>query len=97
MVKNLASVQEAWVQSLGQDNPLERGWLPTPVFLLETPTDGGAWQATVHGRKELDKTEWLSATFHYNNIFPFAKKFMNKDLWNLLHRLNLPTQLTNVE
>ena len=25
MVKNLASVQESWVRSLGQENPLEKG------------------------------------------------------------------------
>ena len=31
MVKNLPAVQETWVQSLGQKNPLEKGM--TPVFL----------------------------------------------------------------
>ena len=33
MVKNLSSVQETWFQSLGQEDPLEREWLLTPVFL----------------------------------------------------------------
>ena len=33
MVKNLPAVQETWVQSLGQDDPIEKEWLPTPVFL----------------------------------------------------------------
>ena len=33
MVKNLPAMQEIWVQSLGQEDPLEREWLPTPVFL----------------------------------------------------------------
>ena len=30
--KKLSSVQETWFQSLGQEDPLEREWLPTPVF-----------------------------------------------------------------
>ena len=33
MVKNLPAMQEIWVQSLGQDDPLKRERLPTPVFL----------------------------------------------------------------
>ena len=34
MVKNLpATPQEAWVQSLGQEDPLRREWQPAPVFL----------------------------------------------------------------
>ena len=36
------------VQPLGQDDPLEREWQPTPVFLLENPMDTGALWATVH-------------------------------------------------
>ena len=33
MVKNLPTTQETWVQSLGQEDPLEKGMQPTPVFL----------------------------------------------------------------
>ena len=33
MVKNLPAMQEIWIQSLGQEDPLEREWLPTPIFL----------------------------------------------------------------
>ena len=34
MVKNLPSMPETWVQSLGQeDTPWKREWQPTPVFL----------------------------------------------------------------
>ena len=32
MVKNLLAMQENQVQSLGRKDPLEREWLPTPVF-----------------------------------------------------------------
>ena len=58
IVKNLPAVQETMVQSLCQDDSLEKKWLPTPVF----------WPGEFHGqrslvgyslwgRKELDKTE----------------------------------------
>ena len=33
LVKSLPAMQETWVQSLGWEDPLEKGWLPTPVFL----------------------------------------------------------------
>ena len=33
MVKNLPTMQETQVQSLGWEDPLEKGWLPMPVFL----------------------------------------------------------------
>ena len=33
MVKNLPAMQEMWVQSLGQEDPLEEEMATTPVFL----------------------------------------------------------------
>ena len=33
LVKNLPAMQETWVQSLGWEDPLEKGMVPTPVFL----------------------------------------------------------------
>ena len=60
-VKNLPAVQEAWVQFLGQEDPLEKGWLPTPVFL---PTEFHGQRSLVGyspwGRKESDMTEQLT-------------------------------------
>ena len=32
MVKNLPALQETCVRSLGQEDPLEKEWLPIPVF-----------------------------------------------------------------
>ena len=32
-LKNLPAVQETWVQSLGQEDPLEKEWQPIPVSL----------------------------------------------------------------
>ena len=33
LVKNLPATQETPVRLLGREDPLEKGWLPTPVFL----------------------------------------------------------------
>ena len=45
-MKNLPTVEETWVQSMGREDPLVKGMATTPVFL---PGDRGAWQATAHG------------------------------------------------
>ena len=37
MVKNLPVMQDTWVLSLGQEDPLEKEWQPTPVFLSGKP------------------------------------------------------------
>ena len=58
MVKSLPAMQETWVQSLVQEDPLEKGMATHSGSCLENPMDRGAWQATVHGAtEELDKTE----------------------------------------
>ena len=33
MIKNLPVMQKTWVSSLGLEDPLEKGMVPTPVFL----------------------------------------------------------------
>ena len=49
-VKNLPSLQETRVLSLGQEDLLRRQWLPTAVYsCLENFMDRGAWWATVRG------------------------------------------------
>ena len=53
VVKNPPVMQERcrrrgfdpWVRK----TPWRREWLPTPVFFLENPMDGGDWRVTVHG------------------------------------------------
>ena len=49
-VKNLPTMREAWVQSLGWENPLEEG-MATHFSILAwgIPMDRGAWRAIVHG------------------------------------------------
>ena len=48
-VKNLLAVQETQVQSLGQEYPWRRKWLPTLAVLPEKSHGQRAWWATVHG------------------------------------------------
>ena len=43
-------MQETWVQSLNQEDPLEKEMAThSSIPCLENPMDRGAWQATVHG------------------------------------------------
>ena len=54
MVKNPPAMQETWVLSLGwEDTPGEGNVNPLQFSCLGTPTDRGAWWATVHSRKDL--------------------------------------------
>ena len=44
MVKNLPVIQETWVQSLGGEDPPEKGMAThSSVHAWEIPTDKGAW------------------------------------------------------
>ena len=47
MLKNLLAMQETCIQSLGWEDPLEKGMATHPLQYsrLESPMDGGTWQA----------------------------------------------------
>ena len=50
MVKNLPATQKSWVQSLGQEDALEKGMAAlSSILAWEIPWTEGAWQATIHG------------------------------------------------
>ena len=50
MVKNLPAMQETQVQSLGWEDPLEKGKAThSSILAWRIPMVRGAWQATVHG------------------------------------------------
>ena len=50
MVKNLPAMQETQVQSLGWEDPLEKGMAThSSISCLEISADRGAWRATIHG------------------------------------------------
>ena len=58
IVKNLPAMWETWVQSLGWEDPLKEGMAThSSILAWRTPMDRGAWQATVHGVAESDRTE----------------------------------------
>ena len=85
-VKNSSAMQETqetWVQSLGQEDPLEEGMVPTPVFLLgkshgERRRAGyGPWDC-----KESDMTE-VTSTSQSTYARYYAKYFANILFLNL--------------
>ena len=50
MLKNPPAMQETQVQSLGREDPLEKGYgNPLQYSCLENPMDRGTWRATVLG------------------------------------------------
>ena len=55
MVNCLPAVWETLVQSLGQEDTLEKE-MATQYSCLENPMDAEAWQATVHGMQKSDMT-----------------------------------------
>ena len=65
--KNLPAMQETQVQSLGQEDPLEKGMATTPVFL---PGEFHRQRSLVSycswGRKESDTNEHLTLSLHFH-------------------------------
>ena len=65
IVKNLPAMWEIQVQSLGQEDSLEKGWQPTPVFLPGKPhgqrslVGDSPWS-----HKESDMTERLTHLYN---------------------------------
>ena len=50
MVQNLPAMQETWVGSLGQEDPLEKSIaIHSSILAWRIPMDRGVWRATVHG------------------------------------------------
>ena len=57
VVKNLPAMQETGVQLWGRQDPLERKWQPTPVFLPGKPQGQSSLAGcSPCGRKESDMT-----------------------------------------
>ena len=50
MIKNLPSMWEIWVRSLGWEDSLAEGMaIQSSIFAWRIPMDRGAWWAKVHG------------------------------------------------
>jgi len=63
MVKNLPAVQKTQIRYLGREDPLEKGRLPTPVFLPgEFHGQRSLVACSPQGQKESDATEQLTDT-----------------------------------
>ena len=64
MIKHLPAMQETQVQSLGQEDPLEKDMATHSSSCLENPMDRGAWWAIVHGvEKSLTRLSDFTFTF----------------------------------
>ena len=55
-------MQETWVPSLGQEDPLEEGLATHSSSCLENAVDRGGWQDTVHG---VTKTQTTLSNEHF--------------------------------
>ena len=71
----MQETQETWVQSLGQEDPLEE--MATQYSCLENPMDGRAWWATVHGVAK-SRTRLSDFTF----TFTFTMGFSRQEYWS---------------
>ena len=64
MVKNLPAVWETWVQSLGWEDPLEKGTATHfSILAWRILRSRGAWKVTVH---EVAKSQKLLNYFHFH-------------------------------
>ena len=68
MVKHLPTVRETWVQSLGQEDPLEKEWQPTPVLLPGKSLGQGACWTKVYGVAK-SRTRLSDFTFTFTFLF----------------------------
>ena len=79
MVKNLSTVREAWVWSLGWEDPWRGGWQPTPVFL---PGESHG-QRNLVGYSAWDHTKFsmTEATyFNYDPAIPLLGIYPDKNI-----------------
>ena len=66
MVKNLCARQETQVQSLGREDPLEKGMQPTPVFLPgESHGQRSLAGYSPRSHKKSDTTEQLTLSLSH--------------------------------
>ena len=80
MVKNLSAMRETWVQSLGWEDPLEKGMATHSSMLAwRIPMDKGAWQATVHWVIKV-RHDWMTqhrATTGFTRLLSWTTTIIN--------------------
>ena len=88
MVKHLPAMRETKVQSPGQEDPLEKEWQPTSVFL---PRKFHGWRSLVGysplGGKKSDMTEWLH--FHFMRKWFWLYKFLRSSYASMVSRCSI--------
>ena len=81
MVKNLPSMQGTWVQSLGQEDPLEKAMVTHSRILawriLWTEEPGGLRPM---GLQELDMTEQLTLSLHFHSYTSVVKNLSANEI-----------------
>ena len=82
----MQELQEMWVQSLGQEDPLQESMTTTPVFLPgESHGRKSLVQAIVHGVTESDMTEQL----HFSKHMWCGVQFTSLNNYNLIDIKNV--------
>ena len=91
--KNLSAMQ-MWIQSLGQEDPLEREWQPTPVFLPEEFHEQRRPSGPLYvGHKESNMIEWLTLSLS----FPALDRLMGEKEANFHYNWNSDDLYTKQE
>ena len=71
LVKNLSAMWETWVQSMGQEDPLESRMATHPsIFAWKIPWARGGWQAAVHGVTKNGMNEQLTLS-----LFMYGERY----------------------
>ena len=78
IVKNLPTVQETWVQTLGQEDPLEKGMATHSHNIAWRISLRGAWWSMVHGVAESDMTE------RQTRITELCKQFLDDRILSMV-------------
>ena len=67
MVKNLPAIEEIQIQSLGQEDPLEKGMAThSSILAWRIPRTEEPGRLQSMGLKESDMTEWLTLSLSFN-------------------------------
>ena len=68
-LKHLPVMREAWVRSLGREDPLEKEMAThSSILAWRVPVDRGSWWATVHGIAKSQTQLSDIFTFHFRDM-----------------------------
>ena len=92
MVKRQLAMQETWVQTLGQEDPLEKEMANHSSILAWKIPWTGAWQATTHGATKSqtrlnDFTSTLIWSVSHNSFLIFKAHFFPSGFLALSYKI----------